>query len=109
MKKVLLSVIIILLIPSTGYSQDKEKICSDMSMLAGEIMKIRQANVPIVELKKAINNNENASNKKEVEIANSMIDMAYTRPRFSSEENQQNEIVDFQNEIYLYCITNLNK
>lgn len=110
MKKVLLSVIITLLVPNLGYSQEKEEVCSNLSSLAGDIMKLRQFNVPIIELKKTIIANENVSNEKEgIELIDSMINMAYTHPRFSSKENQQNEIVDFQNEVYLYCITNLNK
>lgn len=112
MKKFLVFVIISFFVPNIAHSTDYEEFCTEQSILAGHIMQARQNNIPIIDLKKTRNDkatNDNPVDEFVTSVTNAIIDAAYTFPRYSTEENQKNAIVDFQNMIYLECKKSLSK
>lgn len=68
--------------------------CARISELAGHIMDSRQSNVPMTDVVNVF-----PAGSPWIEI----VIKAYEKPRMSVEENQQNMIQDFQNQLYLEC------
>lgn len=73
---------------------DKLKLCKSLSNLAEKIMTNRQSGVDMVDMY------EIASNS----IAETMVTMAFDRPRFSSEQYRQGEVSRFKNLWFRECI-----
>ena len=82
--------------------------CSEQSELAGMIMKMRQDDAPIAEVFVL---NAKAENKERVDLLNSLTTYAYSYnwTKFNSYTNQKNEILDFQNEIFLACFDKIDQ
>jgi len=70
-------------------------ICNDIADLAKAVMTARQNNVDIKKLYDAANGIDGARN---------MVTVAYSKPRFKSEEYKQNAITDFSNNFFLACV-----
>ena len=100
MKRLLIVLVIVFCFAGIGLAEESEtkKLtmdqCAKISELAGQIMKSRQRNVPMTNV---INIFPAGSPWIEIVIK------AYEMPRMSVEENQQNMIQDFQNQLYLEC------
>jgi hypothetical protein len=89
------AVAIAALISSPATAEDRLKICEQFSEGVGEIMKARQRNVPMADVVNVF--------KRDPSIVKIII-LAYEKPRFHSEKQQQNAVEDFRNNAYLTCL-----
>lgn len=101
MKRLILAVITASLsVAAPAFAQDEAKvpdICASMGQLAENIMKRRQEGTPPSTLRAAF-----AGNKVE-DLAVSMVEAAYERPRFSTDEMQLKEVQNFRAESETSC------
>ena len=101
MKRLLFVLAIVFCFAGVGAAEETETKeltmdrCAKISELAGHVMKSRQRNVPMADV---VNFFPAGSPWIEIVIK------AYEKPRMSVEENQQNMIQDFQNQLYLECV-----
>jgi len=101
MKRLLIVLVIVFCFAGIGLAEESEMKkrnmdqCAKISELAGQIMKFRQSNAPMTDV---VNIFPAGSPWIEIVIK------AYEKPRMSVEENQQNMIQDFQNQLYLECV-----
>jgi hypothetical protein len=95
MKKLIL--IMALSISFTAKADDqseKLKLCKTLSNLAGTIMTSRQGGVDMVDMYEVASNS----------MAQTMVTMAFDRPKFSSEKYRQGEVSRFKNLWFKECI-----
>lgn len=92
MRKVVIG--LVFLMGSVTVSAD-ELSCDTLSSLAKDVMRNRQANIPISEMMKATQG---------LDIAQLLIRAAYDEPRYGSEKYRQNAITDFENTWYMNCL-----
>lgn len=76
------------------------KVCALRSEMAGLIMKFRQNGKPAVEMMNFVGGD--AFNQVLVEVA-------YRRPRFHTEDAKQTEVVEFSNAAYIACLDRIPK
>jgi hypothetical protein len=116
MKRLIMTIIFIgISIGVTGFCEDKIEpkaehdqysVCKTVAELATTIMELRQDGMQIVHIVEAINLKDN------IEFNNfiiSLIKRAYSVPIFEAHRMKQQTIFDFTNEVYLECITEMNK
>ncbi|WP_217476617.1 hypothetical protein [Stutzerimonas stutzeri] len=92
----------IALLASAGVSADQKRTaqCAQISEVASEIMKTRQAGVSMAKMMEVPSEGDLGDMLRGLTIA------AYEKPRYSTPEMRQREIEDFQNDVYLNCIKN---
>jgi hypothetical protein len=78
-----------------------EETCLSTSLMAKVIMENRQSGVPMSSMMEVLSREEYAPLKK---VSTMFLIRAYEAPRWNSENLQKQEIIDFQNQIYLECI-----
>lgn len=100
MKKLLIGLTALALSGQTFAVEDDFDLCDQWSTLASSVMKSRQAEVSISKLI-----NLAKGQKPIIEV----VKMAYKRPAYSVEENQEREIKQFANEVYMICLEELDK
>jgi len=71
------------------------QICGSYAELAGNVMRARQNNTPIITVYKIADGNK---------IAIAIIKDAYAQPLFSTDDYKNNIIVSFSNDVFLNCI-----
>lgn len=75
--------------------------CSTMSELARNIALARHRNVPMREMMETADKSKDETARK---LGHALISLAYERPRYSTEEFIQNDVRDFENEIFGMCL-----
>ena len=82
--------------------------CSEQSELAGMIMKMRQEDAPMAEVFVL---NAKAENKEKVDLLNGLTIYAYSSKwnKFNGLSLQKDEILDFQNKIFLSCFDKIDQ
>lgn len=81
--------------------------CSLLGDLAENVMKSRQANVPISKLMGATDE-LGVSNDKALELYKSLVLMAYGRPRYNTPEFRNQSVADFRNQFETACYSSKN-
>ena len=108
MKKILTITLIVTMIMFAGLSNvfaDEEprncnEVCIKIGEISGKIMELRQKGVPITDLSRSFNMN--------VDTTRYIIVEAYkvSRVLFDDAEIIKRRVVEFQNRMYIECITN---
>jgi hypothetical protein len=75
--------------------------CKEVSEVSGAIMQARQNNIPIISMIEVIDNMEMTDGQKDA--FKQLIRHASSTPRYSTEENKKNAVMDFQNQAYVSC------
>lgn len=83
----------------SAFAQEKAG-CGSYGKLAETLMESRQIGMS---MQKQMESAEKQSEPLRSQVQ-SMLIMAYERPRYNSEENQRREIENFRDQIYLECI-----
>lgn len=97
-KSVLFAVVVSV---ATSFSVSAEPAsCETVSALARDVMRNRQANLPMAQMMKATEG---------MDLAQSMIKAAYKESRYSSAGYQENAITDFENTWYMACLESKKK
>lgn len=101
MKRLLVSVVAFCL-GGAAAAQSKESIdsCRSYSEAARTVMENRQAGTKMAELMDWA-----ANNKGHEEISKYMVIAAYKKPAYRTPENQERTIINFENDMFLECIT----
>ncbi len=99
MKKYILATIL-LCTAATSNADTREAICPEIANLAMTIMSARQTGVPIETLMQAADQDVEQMYE---DLAKAMIMDAYSAPRYSSEEFQQQAITEFGNAVSVAC------
>ena len=95
MTRIITALAVALAVSGQAQAQNSEK-CKKIGAIAESIMKARQRGIPISKLMEVSEENAGGSLRP-------VILFAYERPRYNSEEYQQEEIEDFRNRIELQC------
>ena len=102
MKKFLLAAALTISTASNAKVSNVEEYCNSMYELAETIMEARQNGMTMKKSKEIIvttvSDDENL-----VGIANSLVNWAYSKPMYNSEEFKQNETNKFAEEAYYSC------
>ena len=108
MKKILFILTFCFISISLADSEMTLEKCSEQSELAGMIMKMRQEDAPMAEVFVL---NAKAENKEKVDLLNSLTIYAYssTWNKFNGPSLQKDEILDFQNEIFMSCFDKIDQ
>ena len=96
MKKLLLAALLFTL-PATATAE--ETYCVAMSSVAENVMRARQAGVDIIAM---VNLAKDAGEIKDVFTL--LIEEAYSRTQFNTEQNKHRGMMEFKNDFYLACI-----
>ncbi|WP_305967426.1 hypothetical protein [Marinobacter salsuginis] len=91
MRKLMLCLLVVL--PSISLAEQPS--CEDVSDLARDVMRNRQANIPMAEMMKATEG---------MPMVQSIIKEAYKIPRYGSEEFKRDAMTDFSNNWYMACL-----
>lgn len=81
-------------------TENRYSLCKQMSDVAGMVMENRQEGMLMSELMALADSSFSG-------LLEDIASAAYSKPRFSTEKMQKRAIVDFQNDVYLGCVTNL--
>jgi len=101
MKKVVVMVMFMVFVAGNAWAS---KACMFQAEVAKSVMTSRQAGVPITV---AIKSAEAMGAPKELkEFFKIVINIAYKRPLYNSQEMKQQAITEFSNEVYLVCERN---
>lgn len=76
-------------------------LCSSQSDLAAVIMKARQSGISI---SKSLKIADSSSDANLGNATKALVKLAYTKPRYSSDEFRENAVVDFGTEVYNLCV-----
>ena len=108
MKKILFIITFCFISISLADSGMTLEKCSEQSELAGMIMKMRQEDTPMAEV---FVQNAKAENKEKVDLLNGLTTYAYSSEwrKWMSSLQQKDEILDFQNEIFLSCFDKIDQ
>jgi hypothetical protein len=96
---------VLALTPLLSHAEWRET-CEAMSGVAKAVMGARQSGAPMPEVMNVIKVNDNKIAK---DFAEELIIMAYDRPRFDTQEYQQQMINNFTDSVYLQCVKALRK
>lgn len=97
MKNILLSIALISAsaLSTASETADKQASCKEYHGLATVIMESRQLNIDITKMMEVAKGN--------VAIME-IVKMAYKKPAYSVKSNQQREIKQFANDVYMICL-----
>lgn len=99
MKKIL--PLICLIFSGLSLADESHDPCLQYSGLAEQIMKARQSEVPMAKIISTFKEWGGTSAQKDL-VRELVID-AYEKPAYRTPENQNHEVVEFQNKVYLAC------
>lgn len=99
MKKYILTTIL-LCAAATSNAATREEVCPEIANLAMTIMTARQLGIPMENLMQAADQDVEQVYE---DLAKAMIMEAYSAPRYSSEEFQQQAITEFGNAVSVAC------
>ena len=102
MKKLILAATLTISTASNAKVSNVEEYCSSMYDLAETIMDARQNGMTMKKSKEIIVTTV-SDDKNLVEIAKSLVNWAYSKPMYNSEEFKQNETNKFAEEAYYSC------
>lgn len=91
---------ILLVAPVTSYANSTKELCESQQDLAHVVMRARQAGLPLKNILASV---------KQVKAGEEIVRMAYTLPKYSSEEYRADAADEFSNKIYLLCMSSLSK
>lgn len=101
MKKLLLTIVLIATSFTTQSADTSDKYCRDVNQLAENVMFLRQKGVSVVRQMEII---ESAKPSKDFKrLMEIMVEEAYTKPKFASEEYKAEAITEFANNWYIQC------
>ena len=83
------------LLATTVTAQANKEVCTAVSETASLIMELRQSNAPLSAILEVV---------RDVAILEELVMEAYKKPRYSSDEYQNNAIADFGNLAMLTCL-----
>ena len=83
-----------LTVNAEAITDEEINLCDEYSQLAGEAMKIRQNNIPLAQVYKAVKD----------ELALSLIKEAIKEPIWSAPANKKRAVDEFANEAFILCI-----
>ena len=92
--KILLSITLALSFNCMAEEENPLAICEAYQGLAKAIMSNRQANVSLSEMMKVANGSKRQQ---------TLVEMAYEQPAYSSDKNKKREVLSFGNKVYLVC------
>lgn len=78
--------------------EDQREACNGFSATAESIMNGRQQGVPIVTMHKIVMDAAGSS-----ALSQAVVNMAYEVPRYDTAPYQQDAVIDFGNEMFLFC------
>ncbi len=106
MKKLLILFMAVFLLFGVAWAeQSHNDVCSNWGLNAMNVMQGRHRGIFVGDLKKKINN-VNADTQK---ISFEIIDLAYSEPLATTEDDMKRQKTEFGNKIYLLCMENKNK
>ena len=79
-------------------SENRTETCKGVSGIAMKIMAARQGGVPVSDLLSEL---EKAGDDQWIF---ELVKLAYSEPRFSTEENKQKSVTEFGNQTFISCI-----
>jgi hypothetical protein len=90
------AMVIVMMLAAPAMAETPQERCIAVSNLGGEVMKARQAGLPLETVLKIL--------AKQPEIASAAVGV-YKTPRYHTEENKQAAIVDFRNDALVSCLS----
>lgn len=96
--KILLALTIVLSFNCMAEEESPLAICDAYQGLAKAIMSNRQDNASLSEMMKITNGSKRHQ---------SLVEMAYEQPSYSSDKNKKREVLSFGNKVYLMCFKEL--
>ena len=99
MKRLLLAATLTVASLSANAS-DKDEYCNLIYGYAETIMNARQNGMPMPKMRELV---KNINDKKLISIGNSLIEWAYSEPKYHSEEMQKHSTNKFAEEAYYAC------
>ena len=99
MKKLILAATLTVASLSANAAKQDE-YCSSMYDLAETIMNARQNGLPMPKMRELV---KNTGDKSMIKIGNSLIEWAYSEPKYHSEEMQKHSTNKFAEEAYYAC------
>lgn len=104
--KYIIASAVIMSIYSSAYAYDASEYCAVQETMATTTMNARQSGVPISKTLAIANSIKDEDMK---ELANILVNWAYSKHRFTSEEYRKNAAVDFGTEVYNTCMNAIKK
>lgn len=97
-----LGVATIMMIARPVLAVNTDEACANVGHAAEAVMKARQNGVALQQVLDTMNKSQFSDDS--TKAMRAMIMMAYDRPRFNTEENKQNAINDFRDQVQLFCM-----
>ena len=95
MKKFIAATAIFFTLGFSAFAEEKETVsCKDLSELAGQIMELRQAEVPMSKLMEAMGGEPTLEE---------IVVIAYSKPSFQGKEFIERQVAEYKNEVYRHC------
>lgn len=100
-------IVLVSAIALSAYSSasDEVEVCTQMSELAGAVMRARQVGLPAADLAKHFKDNYEESDNSLYKLSIVMITDAFEVPRYSTQSYRDDSINDFKNEYFIECIS----
>ena len=100
MKKLIITIIFILLVTSQSPAKDWQGQCGDIAHLAGTIMETRLTGATMQQMMECL------SDEDQINFGAMVVD-AYEQPLWNSPKYKKRAILKFKNKWYLYCVKQL--